>query len=52
MKEFINDDFFMLIILLSILTFCILMLIDINKIEKYCKKDNNDSFMCKPIQEE
>lgn len=51
MKEFIDDKFFTLTILLSILIFCILMLIDINKIEKNCKKNNNDSFMCKPIQE-
>lgn len=51
MKEFINDNFFELTILASIITICIFMLIDINKVEKNCKKDNNDSFMCKPIQE-
>ena len=27
------------------------MLIGINKVEKNCKKDNNNSFMCKQIQE-
>ena len=50
MKEFINDNFFQLTILASIITICIFMLIVINKVEKNCKKDNN-SFMCKPIQE-
>lgn len=50
MKEFIDDNFFQLTILASIITICIFMLIDINEVEKSCKKDNN-SFMCKPIQE-
>ena len=51
MKEFIDDNFFQITILASIITICIFMLIGINKVENNCKKDNNDSFMCKSIQE-
>ena len=46
MKEFINNNFFELTILVSIITICIFMLIGINKVEKKkLQKDNNDRFM-------
>ena len=51
MKDLISDEFFILIILVSIIAICTIMLMHISKVEKLCKNNDSNNFMCKSIQE-
>ena len=50
MKEFINNNFFEITMMCIIILLCLSLFIIFTNADNECKKDN-DSWICKPIQE-